>query len=560
MKKKLVRAAFMAVAASLMVATIVLACSISPVTAAVSQTCTEGGRNVEIQGTFKDVGAGYRGTVSVGPNIVWGITEFTGSAHNVSFDINHVYAPGDYSGVVVLEKHVVTPEVGHCSVHADINGNRDVSQFYYHQDNGNDKCHLTNWNGLTHGQQDTFTGWLTHSQLHDHSASWWYNHDLLSTVDHAWVIDSPAVDKWDVYAQTPFSFHVAACIETPPPPPVPGCTDEAATNYNPSATVDDGSCTYYETCDETSDQGWAYSGPAVDVGGPMWGPWVDNGDGTSTRIGVQVTSRPQYHYIVDAYDQTICSAEFRDEPGTREVRETTEPVYGCMDPAATNYNPDATVDDGSCQYPPPVDVCPNIEGNQETIPQGYEDPNQDGICTEVPPPSEPEWTFEYGANCYHWWTTVYYGGVEFGNAFNPWGDHTEASFLFDGPGYPTPPIIHKADYCAVAFHGYSVPHVLLYTSTELKNGYGILVSTEAFASKENIMRVFKLTAIPADLKELCEGPVTQMSPSDTQGTWACDPNLIGILPYGRDGGRLPLIREDGNSLQKIYEKILSWIK
>ena len=26
------------------------------------------------------------------------------------------------------------------------------------------------------------------------------------------------------------------------------------------------------------------------------------------------------------------------------------PVYGCMDPTATNYNPNATQDDGSCQF------------------------------------------------------------------------------------------------------------------------------------------------------------------------------------------------------------------
>ena len=58
-------------------------------------------------------------------------------------------------------------------------------------------------------------------------------------------------------------------------PPIPGCTDPAATNYNPAATVDDGSCTY-------------------------------------------------------------------------------PPIPGCTDPAATNYDPAATVDDGSCIYPPPV--------------------------------------------------------------------------------------------------------------------------------------------------------------------------------------------------------------
>ena len=27
-------------------------------------------------------------------------------------------------------------------------------------------------------------------------------------------------------------------------------------------------------------------------------------------------------------------------------------VYGCTDPNATNYNPDATEDDGSCEYLP----------------------------------------------------------------------------------------------------------------------------------------------------------------------------------------------------------------
>jgi len=72
---------------------------------------------------------------------------------------------------------------------------------------------------------------------------------------------------------------------------------------------------------------------------------------------------------------------------------TPVPVPGCMDPQATNYNPDATVDDGSCTYPP-TDLCPNIEGVQETVPEGTI-VDQDGNCvvpegpTSTPQPTQP---------------------------------------------------------------------------------------------------------------------------------------------------------------------------
>lgn len=33
---------------------------------------------------------------------------------------------------------------------------------------------------------------------------------------------------------------------------------------------------------------------------------------------------------------------------------------------------------------PPVDLCTNLPGNQVTMPQGYEDPDHDKICTEIP--------------------------------------------------------------------------------------------------------------------------------------------------------------------------------
>ena len=82
-------------------------------------------------------------------------------------------------------------------------------------------------------------------------------------------------------------------------PDVPGCTDATACNYDPAATVDDGSCLQDD---------------AIGVCG---------GD---------------------------CTADV-DQDGVCDSDE----VPGCTDPEADNYNPNATDEDGSCEYPAP---CP----------------------------------------------------------------------------------------------------------------------------------------------------------------------------------------------------------
>ncbi|MCK4828357.1 hypothetical protein KA005_72175, partial [bacterium] len=71
-----------------------------------------------------------------------------------------------------------------------------------------------------------------------------------------------------------YSFH---SDNIQPEPPTKGCTDPEALNYNPEATIDDGSCTY----------------PEPDI-------------------------------------------------------------EGCTDSEALNYNPEATIDDESCTYPEPI--------------------------------------------------------------------------------------------------------------------------------------------------------------------------------------------------------------
>jgi hypothetical protein len=66
---------------------------------------------------------------------------------------------------------------------------------------------------------------------------------------------------------------------------------------------------------------------------------------------------------------------------------------------ATVPEGDVIDDNGDCvpltTTPPPVDVCPNIEGDQATVPEGYE-LNNDGQCVPIgtqtppPPPATPE--------------------------------------------------------------------------------------------------------------------------------------------------------------------------
>jgi len=84
--------------------------------------------------------------------------------------------------------------------------------------------------------------------------------------------------------------------------PVSGCTDKNATNFDPNANVDDGSCIYNIT----------------NPGGPGPGPSGPSGPGGPSNPG----------------GQTL--------------------IYGCTDPLALNFDPNATNDDGTCTYPPPA--------------------------------------------------------------------------------------------------------------------------------------------------------------------------------------------------------------
>ena len=100
-----------------------------------------------------------------------------------------------------------------------------------------------------------------------------------------------------------------------------GCTDSTAANFDPLATIDDGSCiaVVYGCTDATALNYYA-------------GANADNGSCV---------------YVAGCTDATACNfdplADFDDASCILPD--------GCTDPLATNYDATATCDDGSCTYP-----------------------------------------------------------------------------------------------------------------------------------------------------------------------------------------------------------------
>lgn len=116
-----------------------------------------------------------------------------------------------------------------------------------------------------------------------------------------------------------------------------GCTDPKADNYNYNAVKDDGSCLYNgKTFDEVLEEGG-----------------FTDGNGDTVFVGCMDTAAVNYDpnatvpgpcYFVGCTDSTAVNF---DPKAT--LSNNASCVYaGCTDPDSDNYNPKATIDDGSC--------------------------------------------------------------------------------------------------------------------------------------------------------------------------------------------------------------------
>jgi len=127
--------------------------------------------------------------------------------------------------------------------------------------------------------------------------------------------------------------------------PVEGCTDPEATNFNPDATEDDGTCEYpILGCIDNGDQNQQF--------------WVENG--YPDTIGI------------DDYQGGFAAENYN--PEATEDDGSCEYILGCTDSEALNYNSEATLDDGSCENPVPGCIDPNAVNYNENANQS------DGSC------------------------------------------------------------------------------------------------------------------------------------------------------------------------------------
>jgi len=127
-----------------------------------------------------------------------------------------------------------------------------------------------------------------------------------------------ALDTW--------TFTIGEEPELTIQPVISGCTDVNATNHDPDATEDDGSCIFPDS----------------------------DGDGVYDHLEIDgCTNANATNYDADATDDDG-SCIFLDSDGDGVYNHLE--IAGCTDEEALNQDEDATDDDGSCTYPNPLQV------------------------------------------------------------------------------------------------------------------------------------------------------------------------------------------------------------
>jgi len=141
----------------------------------------------------------------------------------------------------------------------------------------------------------------------------------------------------------------------PAPIIINGCMDPLASNFDSTATVDNGTCQYVSQVPGCMDPSASNYNLLANV---------DDGSCILDIYGCTNQLASNYDPLANIDDGSCLMPS-----GT---------IYGCTDPQATNYDPNASVDDGSCTYTPaPIFGCTDPTADNYD-PQATAD---DGSCT-----------------------------------------------------------------------------------------------------------------------------------------------------------------------------------
>ena len=231
-----------------------------------------------------------------------------------------------------------------------------------------------------------------------------------------------------------------------------GCTNPEAFNFNPNATVDNGTCCTEHWATFNVEQGqagiWLYSEQYYMTGGDnlvnnqfcvrnsCYALQVYSLDEASVNQNFTVTLEDGSVWITGAVDSNYLYTTV-----------SLNAVYGCADPNACNFNPEATCGDGSCEYAScsgctdPLATNYNPDATSDNGKCCYADIAN--ITTSVP----STWTIQSSTGYYQYGNTpadstvcIYSGCYTWNSypiAFDPFNPDGESTFvtITDSTGY-----------------------------------------------------------------------------------------------------------------------------
>ena len=325
------------------------------------------------------------------------------------------------------------------------NGNCNPVRFWYWNENGVGPFQY----GLGPNQQD-FAVYAGNGQM---PPNW--------SVEHYGMVEFADSTFSDTMAYTPTS-----CIA--------GCTDPTQPTYNPWATFDDGSCagttcdtntTYQITMEITFDNWPSETGWSITSGGygvlqeELPGAYNFNDIGQTYTYNFCVDQTAGFELIItDTYGDGMAGTTsggsldgmvviydclgdtiwWMDNPGFGNVLYSGQqfgvpclsspPIYGCMDDDYQEYNPLATIDDGSC-------VNLHIYGCTDSSAFNY---NPNATINDIVPDCQYQlWIGDAGGDGWgNSYIGVYQNGINFGTFTMGPGSYQDSFLLVLDAGIP----------------------------------------------------------------------------------------------------------------------------